>query len=543
VNRTLGHRAPLLWIVLPFLTGLAAGRAGLPAPVPGLLGCALVLAALALWGAREDHRGWGLMLAAAMFLSGDVSHALHQRHLPVREQLPPREAELELEIERLFASRRSDRLVGLARVTGTQPHLRNLRGQRLYVALALAPGRPAPIVSARVGARGVLTPLPAAVTGATFDRYLADSGVNFRLERGTVLAELEPANAYRRFCAAAAARFEAILSRDKPRRPELAAAYRAMVLGRQQELDEEQVREFRLSGTMHVFSISGMHIAVIALALQTGLAALRLPALLRLGIELGALWLYVDITGTAPSAVRAFVMVALVRLALAARRPLNLLAALTASLGLVLLVAPLQVFTASFQMSYGIVAALFLFGLPLDEAWRQRGEPFQLLPKAAWRWWHHAGRALWTWQRAAVAIGLSSALVGTITGLHFFGLFTPGAMLVNLALIPLSTTVIWAGLLALLTVLPRLDWRSALFNRAALVLLWLSDHAIRAALRLPAMWFEGRCTHPWLGEAALVGLLALLLAGYALGWRRRYGGFWMPFVYVALVLLLGAKFI
>ena len=75
------------------------------------------------------------------------------------------------------------------------------------------------------------------------------------------------------------------------------------------------------------------------------------------------------------------------------------------------------------------------------------------------------------------------------------------------------------------------------------VLLWLSDHAIRAALRLPAMWFEGRCTHPWLGEAALVGLLALLLAGYALGWRRRYGGFWMPFVYVALVLLLGAKFI
>ena len=215
----------------------------------------------------------------------------------------------------------------------------------------------------------------------------------------------------------------------------------------------------------------------------------------------------------------------------------------TCALPILLLVAPLQVFTASFQMSYGIVAALFLFGLPLDEAWRQRGEPFQLLPKAAWRWWHHAGRALWTWQRAAVAIGLSSALVGTITGLHFFGLFTPGAMLVNLALIPLSTTVIWAGLLALLTVLPRLDWRSALFNRAALVLLWLSDHAIRAALRLPAMWFEGRCTHPWLGEAALVGLLALLLAGYALGWRRRYGGFWMPFVYVALVLLLGAKFI
>ena len=115
----------------------------------------------------------------------------------------------------------------------------------------------------------------------------------------------------------------------------------------------------------------------------------------------------------------------------------------------------------------------------------------------------------------------------------------------ELAFNQLSRTVaeVFGFPIALLTVLPRLDWRSALFNRAALVLLWLSDHAIRAALRLPAMWFEGRCTHPWLGEAALVGLLALLLAGYALGWRRRYGGFWMPFVYVALVLLLGAKFI
>jgi competence protein ComEC len=542
VNRTLGHRAPLLWLVLPFLAGLAAGRAGLPAPAAGLLGCALALAGLATCGAWCGHRGWGAMLGVAMFLAGDVSHALHRRHLPARERLPPREAELELEVERLFASRQPDRWVGLARVAGTAPHLADLRGQRLYVALALPPEGALPVVSARLRARGVLTPLPPAAAGGSFDAYLADSGVNFRLDRGRVLAELAPANAYRRFCAAAAARFEAILSRDTARRPDLGAAYRAMVLGRQQELDAEQVQEFRRSGTMHIFSISGLHIAVIALALQTALGALRLPALLRLGIELGALWLYVDITGTAPSAVRAFVMVALVQVALSVRRPLNLFAALTASLAVVLLVAPLQVFSASFQMSYGIVAALILLGLPLDEAWRERGEPFPLRPRADWRWWHHAVRDGWSRLRGAVALGLASALVGTITGLHFFGLFTPGAMLVNLALIPLSGAVIWAGLLALLAGLAGLAAWSALFNRAALVLLWLSEQAIDAALRLPAMWFEGRFVRPWLGEVALTALLALLLAGYALGWPRKFGGFWVPFAFVALLLLLGVKF-
>jgi competence protein ComEC len=543
VNRSLGHRAPLLWIVLPFLAGLGAGRAGLPAPVPWLLGSALLASGLAAWAARRGAGVWSGLLVLAMFLAGDASHALHQRHLPVREQLPPREAELELEVERVFSSRWPNRLNGLARVTATQPHLRELRGQRLYVSLALSAGTPAPIVSTRIAARGVLTALPADPASDTFDGFLADSGVNFRFERGQMLNELAPANAYRRFCAAGAARFEAILTLDTAHRaPDLAGAYRAMVLGRQQELNDEQVREFRLSGTMHIFSISGLHIAVIALALQTGLAALRLPALPRLVSELLALWLYVDITGTAPSAVRAFVMVALVRVAFSLRRPLNLLAALTASLACVLLAAPLQVFSASLQMSYGMVAALILLGLPLDEAWQARWAPFRSLPRVTWRWWHRRIAWLWNHVRTAAAIGLASSLVGTVTGLHFFGMFTPGALLVNFALIPLSGMVIWAGLLSLLAGLIGLGAWSALFNRAALVVLWVSERAIELGLRLPAMWFEGRFVRPWIGEAALVALLAILLTGYALGWPRRLGGFWPPFVFVALLLLLAVRF-
>jgi hypothetical protein len=75
------------------------------------------------------------------------------------------------------------------------------------------------------------------------------------------------------------------------------------------------------------------------------------------------------------------------------------------------------------------------------------------------------------------------------------------------------------------------------------VLLWLSEQVIDAALRLPAMWFEGHFVRPWLGEAALTALLALLLTGYALGWRREYGGFWVPFAFVALLLLFGISFI
>ena len=37
-SRTLGHRAPLLWLVLPLMAGLAAGKLGELAPAPWLLG-------------------------------------------------------------------------------------------------------------------------------------------------------------------------------------------------------------------------------------------------------------------------------------------------------------------------------------------------------------------------------------------------------------------------------------------------------------------------------------------------------------------------
>ena len=36
--------------------------------------------------------------------------------------------------------------------------------------------------------------------------------------------------------------------------------------------------------------------------------------------------------------------------------------------------------------------------------------------------------------------------------------------------------------------------------------------------------------------------LAILLAGYAHGWPRRLGGFWPPFVLVALLLLFAVRF-
>jgi competence protein ComEC len=396
--------------------------------------------------------------------------------------------------------------------------------------------------SATVSAVGVLLTLPADPPTETFDAYLASAGINFRLSRARVLATERPASPYYQFCANAASRFHDLLGRGiAEKRPALARLLRAMMLGTTHELSEEQETLFLQSGTMHLFAISGLNIGVIAGALQTLLLLLRLPAWLRFSIGAGLLWLFVDITGASPSAVRAFAMAVFLQAALVFHRPGNLLAALTASALGVLIFAPLQLFSASFLMSYTIVAALLVLGAPLGDAWSARWIPWRHLPKPAWQWWQHAVSSAWRWTAAAVAVGLATSLVSLLTGVQFFRLLTPGSFATNLILIPAAMIVTLGGFASLLSGLVGCTAGATLCNHAAALVLWLIEAVVRASVRLPGAFVPARFTTAWLGSASLLLLMGILFAGYACRWESR-GRWWPPFALVALVLIFGVDF-
>jgi competence protein ComEC len=236
------------------------------------------------------------------------------------------------------------------------------------------------------------------------------------------------------------------------------------------------------------------------------------------------------------------VMVALLKSSQFLRAPSNPLSALTACALAVLIIQPRQLFGASFQLSYGIVAALLLLGLPLAGAWQAKWSPFRDLPPATWRWWQHLVAWAWHGLSAAIAIGAASSLVGTLGGIMFFKLFTPGALLVNLVLIPIASLVILGGFMSLVAGLLGVATASVLFNHAAVLVLWMIDGLVRVFLVLPAMWFEAVFVHTWIGPAALATLLLLLIAGYQTGWSARRIAFWIPFAFVALVLVCAVRF-
>jgi len=235
-------------------------------------------------------------------------------------------------------------------------------------------------------------------------------------------------------------------------------------------------------------------------------------------------------------------MVALLDGARLLRAPGNPLAALTTSALIVVLAWPLQIFSASFQMSYGIVAALLLLGLPLADAWQERWGWFRLLPPALWRWYHHRLNELHRNVGSALALGLASTLVSTLCGVLYFQIFTPAALLANLVLIPAASVVILGGFASLVSGLLGAATLNALFNHAAVLTLAVIEFVVQLAATTPGAWHTARFTQSWIGPAAFLALAASLVFGYAARWANDRGGWWPPLVIVTLTLLLGVEF-
>ncbi len=542
-SRNLGHRAPLLWLVVPFIAGLTVGKLGDFAPLPWLLAAALGCGLIAIAVCRRSPRGWGAALAASMILAGTASYTLHRARTAAWSTWAVREARTVIKIDRVFSSSIQGRASGLATIVRTDDHLRELAGQHIYFSLTLRKGEAAPIRSAVLAMRGVLEIVPRDPPADSFEGYLAGAGVNFRLRRGQVLSVEQSANAYYRFCAAAAEKFGHTLTLGIGETyPRLAGLLRAMMLGETHELSTEQRTLFMQSGTMHLFAISGLNIGVIAGALLVILRWLRLPSWAQFAVSTTLLWLFVDITGASPSAIRAFVMATFVQGAFVLRRPANPIAALVASAFAVLLIAPLQVFSASFLMSYAIVAALFLLGGPLSEAWQERWKPWRDFPEVTWVWWQRATAKVWHAGAVAAAVGVASTLVGLLTGVQYFRLLTPGSLFTNILLIPTAGAATLGGFASLLCGLVGFVPGAIACNYVSAALMGLIELLVRLSVQVPGSSLAAKFSAAWIGPVSLAVLLAVMVAGYAGNWQRRATGWWAPFTVVAVVLIFGVNY-
>jgi len=321
----------------------------------------------------------------------------------------------------------------------------------------------------------------------------------------------------------------------------------AMTLGWRTSLNGEVAKPFMYSGTMHIFAISGLHIAMIAAILVQLMRLIRLPRVACGLLLIPVLWFYVAATGWQSSAVRSSVMVTIVAMGWILKRPSDLVNSLAAAALLILLWEPQQLFMTGFQLSFCVVVSIAMFALPLQERIQNRLQPDPLLPPELWPWWSRFAIRIAT---PLVAVSAAAWLGSLPLAASTFNLFTPVTLLVNALIVPLAGLAL-ASSLGCLIFAVWFPLVSELFAHSAWLwmwwMMWLSETAAAlplshqyvaappawlmliyvAALALWAMPLVLKTKR--LGTLALAGLAFVLFAAERLARRGEFTLTVLPF--------------
>lgn len=310
--------------------------------------------------------------------------------------------------------------------------------------------------------------------------------------------------------------------------PPVAALARGMLLGDRSGIDPVVERSFRAGGTIHILSISGLHVCIVAGFLAVVAAMFRLPAVPAAALELVALWGYVALVGAPASAARSAILWTAIRSGRLLGQSVRPFTAWGLAGLLLHLLDPGSVSDPGFQLSFLAVLGLggtgSLSGLPLAARPAPRGARGRIQRWLAGAW--------------SLFVQSAGATVGT-TGLQarLFGAVPFVGLALNLAVIPLCTIFMAEAILFLALALTPLTALAAAaagaVDASGLLLLTLNTRVASvaapwivprlpselavfiAAVALVASWARAeaaRCGQASRSSAARWTLIALVLA-------------------------------
>lgn len=207
-----------------------------------------------------------------------------------------------------------------------------------------------------------------------------------------------------------------------------AAILIGVIFGGYAGIKQEVVRAFAATGLVHILSVSGTHIALVAGAVLWLAARLGLRRAAAAALAAAAVVVYSLLAGLSPPVVRAMIMGLTALVAVIVDREKDALQALALAALAMLAWQPALLYDLSFQLSFGAAAGLVLF-------YRPTAARLTLLP---------------TWLAGPLA-ATAAAQLGVLPFLAwYFGSFPLSSFVANLLVVPIIEVVVVAGLLAVL---------------------------------------------------------------------------------------------
>ncbi|MBB6109628.1 competence protein ComEC [Mucilaginibacter lappiensis] len=267
-----------------------------------------------------------------------------------------------------------------------------------------------------------------------------------------------------------------VLFRQKLHDPNAIAVASTLILGYKADLSNDILQAYSKTGTIHVLSVSGAHVAIIYLLMQWMLSFLnryKYGRLLKMTIMILLISYYAMLTGFSPAVCRAAVMISMVIIGNTFVRHISMLNILAISALLLLLYDPFFITDVGFQLSYLSVVGLIVLQ-PVVYEW------FKFKNKWADKLW------------ALCSVSIAAQVITFPLSAYYFHQFPVYFLLSNLLIIIPTMIIMYSGIAYLLlawvpwlsTVLAWVLEKSILFMNKALSII---EHAPFASIN--KIWF------------------------------------------------------
>lgn len=280
---------------------------------------------------------------------------------------------------------------------------------------------------------------------------------------------------------------------------EEASVVAAMVLGEKADLDEQIKSLYQKNGIAHVLAISGLHIAMLGMAIFSILRALYIPPGICNGISICTVLLYAKLTGFSSSVIRAVTMFLLLMLADLCHRTYDMLTGLAIALMVVLVKNPYDLSSAGFLLSFSAVCAIAI----MQPFFRKNNRKEKV------------AKLFFQYMISPLEISFWITIFTLPIQLWFYYAICPYGIFLNLLVVPIATVLVPVSFLAILSKIP-------IILLPVAYLLRLLEMLCNFVQALPfAQLVLGR---PRFGMIVLYyGLLAWLVWGFYLKKEKKWG--------------------
>jgi len=243
------------------------------------------------------------------------------------------------------------------------------------------------------------------------------------------LVPIQSSNPVKRTALGVRERLLDILKENHLNGDELAVAS-AILLGYTGDIGSDLRKGFAASGAMHILAVSGMHVGVIFLFIETMLAFLsrkKYGKPLKAILTIGLIWCYAMVTGLSPPVFRASLMISLIILGRNLKRKPDSLNVVAGALMILLMADPSLLLHTGFQFSFLAVFGILILYKPLVAA----------IPFNGW-----ILKRLW----GLMAVSLAAQITTFPMALYAFHQFPNYFLLTNLLVLPLTSLIIYTGI-------------------------------------------------------------------------------------------------